>query len=317
MAEEITRMTNENEDTRPSDEVFRQMREENERAEENATRLADELTTIPLPPTETSSPPMEQEHRERRGREQKRRMTDDTFNTVMILDQELTPFSPHLRLHTKKFLQLERHDRKDAAHAGGIDSRVIVSGFHTEAYMQDARDFIRDRKETLGVRPTDYSPRVMRERVKDYYNMCFRGETAALQVIVGEFRVARHWHDGRPKNTYCFKCRLLAEIGYLARPWQMSTLSDDKMMWFNMSDVDSESDDDIKEGVKLKREAKWAEDNVAGLPKGRGWRRSRRIQDQAAADTTPAIVTTAQANVEEANDASETERITVAMMMEA
>ena len=87
----------------------------------------------------------------------------------------------------------------------------------------------------------------------------------------------------------------------------MSTLLNDKMMWFNMSDVDSESDDDIREEVKSKRKAKWAEDNVAGLPEGRGWRRSRRIQDQAAADTTPAIVATAQANVEAADDASETE----------
>ena len=173
--------------------------------------------------------------------------------------------------------------------------------------MQDARNFIRDRKKTLGVRPTDCSPRVMRERVKDYYNMSFRGETAALQVIMGEFRVARHWHDGRPKNTYCFKCRLLAEIGYLSRPWQMSTRSDDKMMWFNMSDAESESDNDTREKIKSKREAKWAEDNVAGLPKGRGWRRSRRIEDQAAVQTTPAIVATAQANVEEDNDASETE----------
>ena len=57
------------------------------------------------------------------------------------------------------------------------------------------------------------------------------------------------------------------------------------MMWFSMSDVESESDDEIKKEVKLKREAKWAEDNVTGLPAGKGWRRSKRIQDQSAADT--------------------------------
>ena len=300
LSEAKAKMTteNDNQDSSlgPSDALFRQITD----------RLMEQLTTIPLPSTETSPQPMERNKRKEKKRVQTRRLTDNTFSTVMILDQELTPFTPHLRLHMKKFLQLERHERKNATHGGGIDSRVIVSGFHTEGYMQDARNFIKDRKDTLGVRPTDYSPRVMREKVKNYYNMCFRGETAALQVIVGEFRVARHWHDGRPKNTYCFKCRLLTEIGYLARPWQMSTLSDDKMMWFNMSDVDSESDDDIKKEVKLKREAKWAEDNVAGLPKGRGWRRSRRIQDQAATNTTPATVTTAQVNVEEANDTPET-----------
>ena len=129
---------------------------------------------------------------------------------------------------------MKRHDRNTAVHGSGI----------------------RDRKATLGVRPTDFPPRVMKERVKDYYDMSFRGETAALQVIVGEFRVARHWHDGRSKQTYCFKCRLLEEIRYLARPWQMSSQSVEKMMWFSMSDVESESDEEKKKEVRLKREAK-------------------------------------------------------------
>ena len=161
-----------------------------------------------------------------------------------------------------------------------------MSGFHSESYAQDVREFVRDRKDTLGVRPTDFSPKVMKEKVKEYYDMSFRGETSALQVIVGEFRVARHWHDGRPKKTYCFKCRLLAEIGYLARPWQMNCKTEDTMMWFSMSDVESESDEEIKKEVRLKREAKWAEDNITGLPKGKGWRRSKTIQDQAAVNTT-------------------------------
>ena len=182
-----------------------------------------------------------------------------------------------------------------------------MSGFHSESYAHEVREFVRDRKETLGVRPTDFSPRVMKEKVKEYYDMSFRGETAALQVIVGEFRVAHHWHDGRPKKTYCSKCRLLEEIRYLARPWQLNSRTEDKMMWFSMSDVESESDDDIKKEVKLKREAKWAEDNVTGLSEGKGWQRSKRIQSQAAADTTQVTATAAQATLEEGHDNLETE----------
>ena len=99
----------------------------------------------------------------RKKKQQARRLTDDTFDTVLILYQHVTPF----------------------------DSRVIVSGFHSESYVHDVREFVRDRKETLGVRPTDFSPRVMKEKVKEYYDMSFRDGTGALQVIVGEFRVAR------------------------------------------------------------------------------------------------------------------------------
>ena len=99
----------------------------------------------------------------------------------------------------------------------------------------------------------------------------------------------------------------IGEIGYLARPWQMNCKTQDTMMWFSMSDVESESDEEIKEEVRLKREAKWAEDNVTGLPKGKGWRRSKRIQDQAGANTTYVTASAAQATLEEDHDNSETE----------
>ena len=113
-------------------------------------------------------------------------MEDETFETIRVLEQEVTPFKPPLRMHTKKFLQLEGHDRKIATHAGGIESRVTVTGFYTDRYTKDVYDFVESRKETLGVRPSDYSPKVMKEKVKEFYEMCFRGETAALQVIMGE-----------------------------------------------------------------------------------------------------------------------------------
>lgn len=121
--------------------------------------------------------------------------------------------------------------------------------------MEIIHEFVQTRKEMLGTKPTDMSARLMKEKVKEIYEMCFRGETAALQIVFGEFRRARHWHGGRPKGTYCYKCRHLKETGYLSRPWLMPHKTEDRMLWFSMSDMESEDDEDIVEEVKRSREA--------------------------------------------------------------
>ena len=74
-----------------------------------------------------------------------------------------------------------------------------------------------------------------------------------------------------------------------------------------MTDVESESDDEIKKVVNLKREPKWAEDNVTGLLEGKGERRPKRIQERSAADTTQVTAAASQATLEEDHDNSETE----------
>ena len=63
-----------------------------------------------------TSQQMEKGERKKKRKHQARRLTDDTFDTVLILDQHVTPFKLHLRLHTHRFLQLERHDRSKAVH---------------------------------------------------------------------------------------------------------------------------------------------------------------------------------------------------------
>ena len=131
-----------------------------------------------------------------------------SFNTVLMLDLTVAPLDPPLRLHNKKFLQLEKQERAISNHAGGIDTCVSVEGFYKDRYADLAQEFVQTRKDAHGTKPTDMSARSMKEKVKEFYEMCFRGETAALQIVVGEFRRTRHWHGGRPKGTYCYKCRL-------------------------------------------------------------------------------------------------------------
>ena len=228
-------MTEETANREPTlDEELQKMREEQEAEERFADQLMDSLCSTA--PAITPPPAMT-------TKKKTRRLKDETFDTLKVLEQAVTPFEPHLHMHTKKFLQLERHDRKIATHAGGIESRVTVTGFYTERYTKDVYDFVESRKETLGVRPSDDSPKVMKEKVKEFHEMCFRGETAPLQVIMGEYWVARHFHDGRPKGTYCFKCRLSCEIVYLAHPWQMNSKKVERMMWFSISDVEFQSGD--------------------------------------------------------------------------
>ena len=70
---------------------------------------------------------------------------DKTFETLKVLEQTVAPFEPQPRMHTKKLLQLKRHDRKIATHAGGIESRVTVTGFFTEGYTKDVYDFVESR----------------------------------------------------------------------------------------------------------------------------------------------------------------------------
>ena len=84
----------------------------------------------------------------------KRRTEDDTPGTIRVLEQKISPFEPALRMHTKKFLQIEGHDRAIANHAGGIDSRVCVTGFFTDKYTGDIYNFVESRKEALGPSPT-------------------------------------------------------------------------------------------------------------------------------------------------------------------
>ena len=215
---------------------------------------------------------------------EKRRTEDDTFGTIRVLEQLVSPYKPVLRMHPKKFLQIEGQDRAVATHAGGIVSRVRVTGFYTDKYAKEIYNFVESRKEALGTSPSDSSSKIMKEKVKEFYEMCFRGETAALQVIMGEYRISRHFHDGRPRGTYCYKCRLRLEISYLARPWQMSSKKVEPMQWFNMSDVESQ-DDAIVEKVGREREHTWAEMNVAGFQEGKRWRRSMIMKPRTEEDT--------------------------------
>ena len=60
-----------------------------------------------------------------------------------------------------------------------------------------------------------------------------------------------------------------------------------------MSDVESQ-DGAIVEKIEREREQTWAEMNVAGFPKGKGWRRSGRVKPRSEEDTTQDIVATGQ-----------------------
>ena len=77
------------------------------------------------------------------------------------LQQDVTLFTPHLRLNTKKFFQIEHHDQKTAAHGGGMKTNVTVSGFYSDTCAQDVYAFAQNRIDTLGVRTTDLATRVM------------------------------------------------------------------------------------------------------------------------------------------------------------
>ena len=78
------------------------------------------------------------------------------------------------------------------------------------------------------------------------------------------------------------------------------------MQWFNMSDVESQ-DGAIVEKVEREREQTWAETNVAGFPKGKGWRRSERMKPRSEEDITQDIVASDQdtATADQAGTAAE------------
>ena len=137
--------------------------------------------------------------------------------------------------------------------------------------------------------------------------MCFRGKTAALQVVVGEFRMACHWHGGRPKGTDCCKCRPFKEMSRLLRPCLLPHKTEDRMLWYSMSDMESEEYKGIVETVKRSREAEWAKRNVTRLPAGKGWRRSARVENQRAANTAQADPPVDEDIAEGVQDASVTE----------
>ena len=87
----------------------------------------------------------------------------------------------------------------------------------------------------------------MNQGLKRYYTQDFRGETTILQLVVAEYRLAKHCHasSGRPMKTYCYKCRHESEMNYLARVYKLNTQPKTPREWLNMSDADSE-DDDLK-----------------------------------------------------------------------
>ena len=118
------------------DEELQKFREKREAAERFADQLVDSLgSTAPA----ITPPPA------RTIKKKKRRLVDKTFETLKVLEQAVTHFEPQLRMHTKEFLQMERHDRKITTHAGGIESRVTVTGFFTEGYTKDVYDFVESR----------------------------------------------------------------------------------------------------------------------------------------------------------------------------
>ena len=108
------------------------------------------------------------------------------------MDILINPLEPQIRLHPRKFLELEPLERDEIGHAGGIDSNALVDGFNCENYTRKVQEFAMERKELLGVSPTDMSSRMMRRAIYEYYTQPYRGETAILQLVVQECRLTRH-----------------------------------------------------------------------------------------------------------------------------
>ena len=87
-----------------------------------------------------------------------------SFNKLLSLNLTVTAFDPPLGLHNKRFLQLERQGRATSNHAGGIDTRVSVDGFHTDSYTQLVYESVKSRKEALGTKPRDISAKLMKKK---------------------------------------------------------------------------------------------------------------------------------------------------------
>ena len=99
----------------------------------------------------------------------------------------------------------------------------------------------------------------------------FQERECILQIVVGEFRSACRWHCGCLKSTYCYKCRLLFEIGYLSRLWLTALRTMEKMLWYNSSDLESEAEEDMKQEVLRNQQAEWARNDVNGESEGEGY----------------------------------------------
>ena len=63
----------------------------------------------------------------------------------------------------------------------------------------------------------------------------------------------------------------------------------------------------ISKKVWKERETKWTEDNVAGFPEAKGWRRSKRVQEIAEAEWIQTIAKEEQGIVTRAHDISDAE----------
>ena len=198
---------------------------------------------------------------------------DQNFFEIKKVKVKVTPFEPALRLYPRKFLELERVNRRKDAHVGGIDTEVTVADFMSPDYGLLILELARERRRMIGVDPSKITYSEMKSRLQDFYNQEFRGETGLLQVIVAEYRWAKHLHGKRPANTYCYKCRLLLEVNYLARPWLYPGKLPDDMLWYNSSDLDSEDDQEKRQNLKDARKL-----TLANMRRQRLGRRSPRTR---------------------------------------
>ena len=198
---------------------------------------------------------------------------DQNFFKIKKVKVKVTPFEPALRLYPRKFLELERVNRRKEAHVGGIDTEVTVADFMSPDYGLLILELARERRRMIGVDPSKITYSEMKNRLHDFYDQEFRGETGLLQVIVAEYRWSKHLHGKRPANTYCYKCRLLLEVNYLARPWLYPGKLPDDMLWYNSSDLDSEDDQEKRQDLKDTRKL-----TLANMRRQRLGRRSPRAR---------------------------------------
>ena len=154
------------------------------------------------------------------------------FKTIQQLDLTISPMEPTLRLHPRKIPA-----DQEATHTGGFDTNVTVERFVGRKYGDLVVAQALERKDELGI------------------------------SSLAEFRLSRHMHSGRPRKTYCYKCRFFLELSYLARPWLMPLQTESKMLWYNESDLDSEEDEQVRKGIQKERGLEWAQKNMKGAMK--------------------------------------------------
>ena len=111
---------------------------------------------------------------------------DPTFYEVKKVSFAVEPLEPHLRLCSRRYLQLERATDRASLHAGGLDSVVELRGFASREYVKLVGGLLKDRKLTLGVTCVGVKRSEIHRKIAQYYNDFFRGETAVLQVVVNE-----------------------------------------------------------------------------------------------------------------------------------